>query len=257
MNRVSALATLAACLLISAGCGGQPPGREEPFPEQVTNFSELFARHCSGCHGDNGLKGPGPRLNDALYLAVADRNSIYNAIKYGRPGTPMPAFGTDQAGPLTDEQIGALVDGMEKSWAKPDRFKSATLPIYNVEKAPAGDVAHGQIAYQRNCMMCHGFGKFKGMAGAIADPQYLALVSDQNLRTTMIVGRMDWGMPDWSHRIPHHAMSDQEMSDVVAWLSSQRPKYASLAAQAGRPAPRPLATEVSPSRGQGQSREEK
>lgn len=253
----AAATALAACMLVNIGCGGQPQGREEPYPEQVTNFQELYARNCAGCHGTDGMKGPGPRLHDALYLAVADRDSLYNAVKYGRPGTPMPAFGKDLAGPLTDPQIAALVDGMLRNWAQPDKFKGVALPVYSIEKAPQGDASHGQLAYQRNCMMCHGFGKFKGAAGAIADPQYLALVSDQNLRTTMIVGRMDWGMPDWSHRIPRRAMSDQEMSDVVAWLASQRPKYAIPPANTGRPAPLTPTAGVSPSEGQGQSKEGK
>jgi cytochrome c oxidase cbb3-type subunit III len=85
-------------------------------------------------------------------------------------------------------------------------------------------------------MMCHGFGKFKGMAGPILDPSFLALISDQNLRTTIVVGRPDWGMPDWRNRIPHHLMSDQDISDVVAWLSSQRPRTAT------QPAPTPRQT---------------
>src|SRR5690242_4770488 len=100
--KAATIATFVASLLLSTGCGGQPKGREEPFPEQVTSFTELYARHCTGCHGANGMKGPGPRLHDPLYLAVADKDSIYNAIKYGRPGTPMPPFGKDEAGPLSD-----------------------------------------------------------------------------------------------------------------------------------------------------------
>lgn len=255
MRRGATTAVLAMSFLVSAGCGGQPQGREEPFPEQVTDFHELFARHCAGCHGADGTKGPGPRLRDPLYLAVADRDSIYNAIKYGRPGTPMPPFGKNQAGPLSDPQVAALVDGMLKNWGQPQKYKNAALPTYSVEKAPPGEIARGQIAYQRNCMMCHGFGKFKGVAGPIAESQYLALVSDQNLRTTMIVGRMDWGMPDWSHRIPRHPMTDQEMSDVVAWLASKRPKYSAAVTNPGRPAPVAPTTGVSPSEGQGQSKE--
>ena len=89
------------------------------------------------------MKGPGPRLNDPLYLAVADRDSIYNAIKYGRPGTPMPPFGKDEAGQLTDQQIASIVDGMERNWAQPEKFKGAALPTYSIEKAPAGDRARG------------------------------------------------------------------------------------------------------------------
>ena len=34
------------------------------------------------------------------------------------------------------------------------------------------------------------------MAGSLVDPSYLALVNDQTLRSTIIAGRPDWGMPD-------------------------------------------------------------
>jgi hypothetical protein len=51
----------------------------------------------------------------------------------------------------------------------------------------------------------------------------VALVSDQALRTTVIVGRSDLGMPDWRANIPVRPMSPQEISDVVAWLASHRP----------------------------------
>src|SRR6185437_14349910 len=98
-------------------------------------FSQTVSRNCVGCHGADGMKGPGPRLHDPLYLAVADRESIFNAIKYGRPGTPMPPFGKDEAGPLTDQQIAAIVDGMERNWGQPEKFKGATLPTYSIEKA--------------------------------------------------------------------------------------------------------------------------
>jgi cytochrome c oxidase cbb3-type subunit III len=35
-------------------------------------------------------------------------------------------------------------------------------------------------------------------------------------------------MPDWRNRIPNHPMSNQDISDVVAWLASQRPAYSSV-----------------------------
>ena len=35
------------------------------------------------------------------------------------------------------------------------------------------------------------------VSGSIVDPSYLALVSDQSLRSTIIAGRPDLGMPDW------------------------------------------------------------
>jgi mono/diheme cytochrome c family protein len=205
----------------------------------------------------NGVKGPAPRLNDPLYLAVVDKDSLYNTIKYGRPGTPMPALGQEQGGPLTDRQIGILVDGIRTHWAKPVDLKGATPPAYSVDKAPPGDAARGQVAYQRNCMMCHGFGKFKGTAGPVAEPHYVALASNQSLRTTMIVGRPDWGMPDWQHRIPGHPMTDQEISDVTAWLASLRPRYAQQAVKGGPAEPHPPAPRITTSIGQSDSKQGK
>jgi cytochrome c oxidase cbb3-type subunit 3 len=57
------------------------------------------------------------------------------------------------------------------------------------------------------------------------DASYLGLVSDQNLRTTVIVGRPELGAPDWRGDIPGHPMSPEEVSDVVAWMVAQRAQF--------------------------------
>lgn len=223
--------SLGTCLLLASSCG--KPRRFPTPPElmEVTDFHTLFNRNCVGCHGPNGMKGPGPRLNDPVYLAVIDRNDLAETIRDGRPGTPMPAFGGTKGSLLSERQIQAIVNGMEREWSRKVDFHGASVPVYSVQKAAPGDAARGQMAYMKDCMMCHGFGSFKGAAGPILDPQFLALISDQGLRTTMIVGRVDWGMPDWRNRIPGHPMKDQDMSDIVAWLASKRPQYARLAMQ--------------------------
>ena len=41
----------------------------------------------------------------------------------------------------------------------------------------------------------------------------------------MIVGRPDLGAPDWRNNVPGTPMSAQDVSDVVAWLASQRTKF--------------------------------
>jgi len=235
--RASLVIAIAIGSLCSGGCG-KPKG-EAVLPEQNTDFAQLFATNCSGCHGVDGRSGPAPRLNDPLFLAFIDRQSLHDVVANGRQGTPMPAFARSSGGFLNAVQVNALVDGMESRWARPVKLNGVTMPVYSASNAPPGDAARGQVAYQRNCMMCHGFGKFKGMAGSVTDPSFLGLISDQNLRTTIVVGRPDWGMPDWRYRIPRHVMSDQDISDVVAWLSSQRPKTAIEAA----PTPRQTSAE--------------
>jgi cytochrome c oxidase cbb3-type subunit 3 len=56
-------------------------------------------------------------------------------------------------------------------------------------------------------------------------------VSDQYLRTEVIAGRPELGAPDWRDNVPGRPMSDQEVTDVVAWFASQR------AANPGQPYP--------------------
>ena len=67
--------------------------------------------------------------------------------------------------------------------------------------------------------------------GSIVDGSYLALVSNQSLRTTVIAGRPDRGHPDWRHCVPGEALSGAQVSDVVAWLVSQRPALPAPAVQ--------------------------
>jgi mono/diheme cytochrome c family protein len=72
------------------------------------------------------------------------------------------------------------------------------------------------------CASCHGAGGRGGRASSIVDGSYLALVSDQGLRTTVIAGRPELGAPDWRGNVPGRPMTPQEITDVVAWLSAQR-----------------------------------
>ncbi len=61
--------------------------------------------------------------------------------------------------------------------------------------------------------------------GSIIDPAYLALVSDQGLRSTIIAGQPEQGMPDWRSDLTGtgaRAMTDQEVTDTVAWMTSHR-----------------------------------
>jgi len=61
--------------------------------------------------------------------------------------------------------------------------------------------------------------------GPLVDPAYLALISDQGLRSIVISGQPEQGMPDWRHHSAGpvaHSMSEQEITDVIAWLTSHR-----------------------------------
>jgi len=153
----------------------------------------------------------------------------------------MPAFSQQAGGALTDRQIELLISGMRAAWSKPEDFRGVELPPYstvstltdtssegsidraNSANASASDVAlSGASVYQTYCASCHGPNGGGGSGGSIVDPNFLNLVSDQGLRTTVVVGRSDLGKPDWRSNVPSHPMSPKEIDAVVAWLAAQR-----------------------------------
>ena len=84
----------------------------------------------------------------------------------------------------------------------------------------------------------------------MTDPSYLSLVSDQYLRTTVIAGRTDLGMPDWRGVAAGQALSGAQISDVVAWLVVRAAARARPATVEDAVTMRALAAE--PSRGEEQ-----
>jgi len=218
--------TLAVLVLV--GCNSLPgrpgPGPEVVRPEEVLDFNTLYRQNCSGCHGAEGKGGAAVSLADPVYLALIDDAAFRRVTAIGVPGTPMPAFARSNGGSLTDGQIGVLVQERRVRWAKPGTLGSAGSPPY-MASAP-GDAGRGAGVYQTFCAACHGpGGRGGGKAHSIVDGSYLALVSDQGLRTMVIVGVPDVGAPDWRSNFPGRPMTDQEVSDVVAWLVAQRPQF--------------------------------
>jgi hypothetical protein len=47
-------------------------------------------------------------------------------------------------------------------------------------------------------------------------------VSDQGLRTNVIVGRPEMGFPDFRNDMPGQPLSAPQVADVVAWIAAQR-----------------------------------
>ena len=126
---------------------------------------------------------------------------------------------------LTDAQIDAIVRGIRRRWSNPTTVAGATLPPY--QASGAGNVQRGEAVYNTYCASCHGTGGKGGpKAGSVTDPAYLSLITDQGLRTIVITGRPEFNAPDWRNNVPGRPMSDQEITDVVAWLASQRPATA-------------------------------
>lgn len=236
---LAALSSLAGC---NARLPGQPTEAERwRAPADVTDFNQLYTENCAGCHGAGGRYGAALSLNDPLYQSFVTDDALHRIISEGRPGTNMPAFSQQAGGSLTDQQIESLIRGMRAQWSKPDDFKAVELPPYSVGETSSSSHAgsaipdnssvnvsqtdnalRGDAIYQTYCARCHGTNGAGGSAGSIVDPNFLNMVSDQGLRTTVVVGRADLGKPDWRSNIQGRPMSPQEIDAVVAWVAAHR-----------------------------------
>jgi cytochrome c oxidase cbb3-type subunit III len=228
----SVIVVMAPVIIALVGCDAMPgrprPADQPTLPSLVMGFAELYGQSCAGCHGTDGRLGAARPLHDPIYLTLVPPDRLRLIVAQGVPGTAMPGFAPAAGGPLTEAQVDALLHEMLKRWTHPSPSPDVPLPPYAAEDAVAngsgpGDPEQGLKVYAEACASCHGAeGKGGAKGGSVVDAAYLSLVSDQALRTAVIAGRTDLGMPDWRSYIPGQPLTAQQISDVVAWLVSQR-----------------------------------
>ena len=235
--RKPAAMLLAFLAAVVCGCHAyQRGGESQPRPSAVLDFPALYGQNCAACHGRDGANGPATDLANPEYLALVDDASLRKWIGSGMPGTQMPAFAKSSGGMLTNAQVNAIIAGMRKRWARTGAFEGAQPPPY--AQTQTGDAQRGAQTYQARCAICH-----QQRREEITDPVFLALLSDQALRTMIIAGSPDIGQPDWRHDSadarPAPPLTDQEINDIIAYLGGLRNAAPGFAGTAAEPHPGP------------------
>ena len=118
------------------GAGGLPPDVERPAGARArqpsagrsdaTRGADLFAGECAACHGQRGVDGTFVGIGSVDLLRAASDGFLRQAIRDGRPGTPMPSFARRLGEAGVDDVLAAL-----RSWQKnapPGRKPPAKLP---------------------------------------------------------------------------------------------------------------------------------
>ena len=163
-----AIAIMALVLTVNAADAQRRPapdtGPRNPFADNQAAIDEgrsLFNSTCTGCHGANGAAGefgPGLAIPGRSYARTTD-SQIFDAIKNGIAGTPMPAH----AGKLNDDQVwkvAAYVKGLRGT---------------AIDAPSPGDVTAGEAVFRGKgqCSSCH---MVKGQ-GSIVGPDLTNLAS--------------------------------------------------------------------------------
>ncbi len=134
--------------------------------------------NCAGCHG--GMQGLGatvpytltdpvtgdlrqvqwsaPSLNDVT-LRMTDEQ-IRKVLVYGRPHSPMPAWGLEGGGPLNDQQLDNLILYLHRIAITPEEARKqntdkAEAELERLRAEGQGEATLGQALFNVNCARCH------------------------------------------------------------------------------------------------------
>jgi cytochrome c oxidase cbb3-type subunit 3 len=235
---------IAASLTVGVVACDDLPGKPPPNPAPVISvattagFEGMWAERCSGCHGADGQLGAGLPMRNAEYLNAVPDDDMFSMIRNGVPSSRMPGFGGDAIGGVSDEIIRDFITGMHVTWGESEKSNdSLGLPWKST--GTGGDVASGATVFAAKCAACHpgeqvaptqaGTTPDQLIAGSVTDPFYLRLISDQHLRSNIVFGRKDLGMPGAAgpFRGPDGGevtspLTATDVADLVAFLASKR-----------------------------------
>lgn len=111
----------------------------------------VYDRECTRCHGARGVGGPNVHIGNLDLLASATNGFLRHAIRNGRPGAQMPAFGES----LHDEGVEDMV-ALLRSWQATQEpafhpaGRAPPLPLGPVPLNPHGPEPVGFKTYPDN-----------------------------------------------------------------------------------------------------------
>lgn len=122
---------------------------ESPLYGDTTRGQAIYDRECSSCHGAKGVGGPNVHIGGRELLSTSSNGFLRHAIRDGRPGTPMPAFGQKLKRQDVEDVIAAL-RSYQTPPTPPPRLppsRPPPIPLGQVPLNPHGPEPKGFKAY--------------------------------------------------------------------------------------------------------------
>lgn len=176
--------------------------------------AQLFASNCAVCHGQFGEGGPNPAnpsdtivpISSAEFLKTRDDFTLRNIISEGQPDFGMSPFGSANGGPLSDDQIDALVAYI-RAWE--------TNPPVNLppEVASGRAALNGSQVFANVCARCHGANGEGGIGPALNTQDFQNRYDDQTLLNTITNGREATPMIAWGE-----VLSPSQLQQLVQYI---------------------------------------
>ena len=219
-------------------------GAQTSDETQMEQGARVYAENCAVCHGADGQGRVGATLAKD-WPSIRPDLKVRATIENGIAGSPMPAWSQKNGGPLTDEDIEALVVYI-LSWETGGPRVFPPTPTY-IPRPPVspvpnvvGDPNQGAILYDQNCAVCHG-ADGRGRVGASLDKVWPSIRPDLGIKSTISNGVMGSPMPAWNQE-NGGPLAETEIDNLVAFILSLEPAGEEIQpAPTPVPAPGPLA----------------
>jgi mono/diheme cytochrome c family protein len=193
---------------------------QEQDDPQYQQGAQVYAENCALCHGPNGEGRVGATLAKD-WPSIRPDLITRQTIDRGVDGTVMPAWSQENGGPLTDEDLDALVYFI-LSWqiggapqitpGNTPTPRAAVSPVPGVE----GDPNQGGVLYDQNCAVCHG-NDGEGRIGVSLAKDWPSIRPDLTVKSTIEKGVTGSAMPAWS-QANGGPLSESDVEDLVAFV---------------------------------------
>jgi mono/diheme cytochrome c family protein len=190
--------------------------------------AQIFAENCKVCHGPYGEGGPNPtRLDDIIapissaeYLKTRDDATLRNIVSQGQPDFGMSPFGASNGGPLSSDQIDAVV-AFIRSWeANPPVELPVTLNANNPTGSTQSTLNGAQI-FTDVCSSCHGLQGEGSLGPALNTQEFQSRYDDQAMFDVINSGHDATAMIAWGD-----LLTSTQIQQLVQYIRSFNPNTA-------------------------------
>jgi mono/diheme cytochrome c family protein len=210
--------------------------------EGTATGERIFAENCSVCHGQFGQGGPNPARSDdiippissAEYLKTRDDTTIRNIISQGQPNFGMSPFGDINGGPLSTDEIDALV-AFIRSWEVnppadlPPMAPPAVIPtpVASAQQPSSTTRSFSEQVlpiFEAKCNVCHNSNKQFGgwdatsyetvMSSGENAPIIIAGDVENSLLAKYLLGSNGKLMP------PLGGLSQEDIQTILDWIAA-------------------------------------